>query len=297
MRRSRPGIVLLLAIAGISVAAPLIRLSSAHPVAIAVWRLVISLAVLGAALAVTQGWRAWRTLSTREVGLALGAGAMLAIHFWSWNTSLRYTSIAASVILVNLQPAIVAVLSSVWLRETPTRRQWIGIAIAMAGAAGVAFASGGDAAGRGSWPLLGNALALVGAVTAALYYLSGRRLRMKLDLLPYVTLVYGACLVALLVIAFMVDAPLVPQPSREWAIFAGLALGPMLLGHTGMNWALGHLPAYVVNITVLGEPVGAILLGALLPGIREVPTGAVLGAGAVVIAGIFMALPRREVPG
>ena len=297
MRRSRPGIVLLVAIAGISVAAPLIRLSSAHPVAIAVWRLVISLAVLGAALAVTQGWRAWRTLSTREVGLALGAGAMLAIHFWSWNTSLRYTSIAASVILVNLQPAIVAVLSSVWLRETPTRRQWIGIAIAMAGAGGVAFASGGDAAGRGSWPLLGNALALVGAVTAALYYLSGRRLRMKLDLLPYVTLVYGACLVALLAIAFMVDAPLVPQPSREWAIFAGLALGPMLLGHTGMNWALGHLPAYVVNITVLGEPVGAILLGALLPGIREVPTGAVLGAGAVVIAGIFMALPRREVPG
>ncbi len=177
MRRARPGIVLLLAIAGISVAAPLIRLSSAHPVAIAVWRLVLSLAVLGTALAVTQGWRAWRTLSTREVGLALSAGAMLAIHFWSWNTSLRYTSIAASVILVNLQPAIVAVLSSVWLRETPTRRQWIGIAIAMAGAAGVAFASAGDAAGRGSWPLLGNTLALVGAVTAALYYLSGRRLR------------------------------------------------------------------------------------------------------------------------
>jgi drug/metabolite transporter (DMT)-like permease len=295
--RSRPTFVLLVAIAGISIAAPLIRLSSAHPVAIAVWRLVISLAVLGAALIITRGWRAWRTLSRREIGLAVGAGVMLAIHFWSWNSSLLYTSIAASVILVNLQPAIVAVLSSIWLRETPTRGQWIGIAVAMAGAAGVAFASQADAGGRGSLPLLGNTLALLGAVTAALYYLAGRRLREKLDLLPYVTLVYGACLVCLLVIAFLIDAPLFPQPPREWAIFAGLALGPMLLGHTGMNWALGHLPAYVVNITVLGEPVGAILLGAVLPGIDEVPTVAVLVAGAVVIAGILMALPRREVPG
>lgn len=222
---------------------------------------------------------------------------MLAIHFWSWNSSLLYTSIAASVILVNLQPAIVAVLSSMWLRETPTRRQWIGIAIAMLGAAGVAFASDADVGNRGSLPLLGNALALVGAVTAALYYLSGRRLRAKLDLLPYVTLVYGACLVSLIAIGFMIDAPLLPQPQQEWAIFAGLALGPMLLGHTGMNWALGHLPAYVVNITVLGEPVGAILLGALLPGIEEVPGVLVVVAGAVVIAGILMALPRREVPG
>ena len=295
MRKSRPAFVLLLAIAGISLAAPLIRLSDAHPVAIAVWRLVISLAVLGVALATTRGWRAWRALSRGDVAIAIGAGAMLAIHFWSWNTSLLYTSLAASVILVNLQPALVAVLSSLWLRETPTRRQWMGIAIAMAGAAAVAVAAtpGGERAS--SLPLLGNALALVGAVTGALYYLSGRRLRTKLELVPYVSLVYGACLVALLVIALVVDAPLWPQPPREWAIFAGLALGPMLLGHTGMNWALGHLPAYVVNITVLGEPVGAILLGAILPGIREVPTAGVLAAGAIVIIGILLALPRRDV--
>lgn len=296
MPRARPGLVLLLAIVGISVAAPLVRLSSAHPVAIAVWRLVISLALLGGALAVTRGWRAWRVLSGRDVTLGAGAGAMLAIHFWSWNTSLLYTSIAASVILVNLQPAIVASLSSLWLREIPTRIQWLGIGIAMVGAAGVALAGDGDVARPAARPLLGNGLALIGAVAAALYYLTGRRLREKLELLPYVTLVYGACLGTLLIIAIVVEAPLLPQPSREWAIFAGLALGPMLLGHTGMNWALGYLPAYVVNITVLGEPIGAVLLGALLPGIREVPSVGVLIAGAVVIIGILMALPRREVP-
>jgi drug/metabolite transporter (DMT)-like permease len=297
MPRPRPGLVLLLAIVGISFAAPLIRLSSAHPVAIAVWRLVISLALLGGALAITRGWRAWRVLSAGDVALAASAGAMLAVHFWSWNTSLRYTSIAASVILVNLQPVIVAALSSLWLRETPTRGQWMGITIAVIGAAAVALAEDADGSRLAAWPLLGNTLALVGAATGALYYLVGRRLREKLDLLPYVTLVYGACLAALLVIAIIVEAPLLPQPSREWAIFTGLALGPMLLGHTGMNWALGYLPAYVVNLTVLGEPVGAVLLGALLPGIREVPSVRVLVAGAVVIIGILLALPRREARG
>jgi drug/metabolite transporter (DMT)-like permease len=295
MPRARPGVVLLLAILGISCAAPLIRLSSAHPVAIAFWRLAISVALLGTALVFTRGWSAWRHLASSELLLALGAGGLLAIHFWSWNTSLAYTTIAASVILVNLQPAIVAALSSVWLRETPTSRQWMGIAVAMAGAAAVVFAGGGDAERGGTRPLLGNSLALIGGLTAALYYLTGRRLRVKLDLLPYVTLVYGACLVALLLIALMIDAPLLPQPPNEWAIFAGLALGPMLLGHTGMNWALGHLPAYVVNITVLGEPVGAILLGAVLPGIREAPSLAVVLAGAIVLAGILLALPRRDV--
>lgn len=59
-------------------------------------------------------------------------------------------------------------------------------------------------------------------------------------------------------------------------------------------WALGHLPAYVVNIAVLGEPVGAILLGVLLPGIREIPTAGVLAGGAVVLGGIVLTLPRRE---
>jgi drug/metabolite transporter (DMT)-like permease len=66
----------------------------------------------------------------------------------------------------------------------------------------------------------------------------------------------------------------------------------MLLGHTGMNWALKFLPAYVVNLTVLGEPVGATVLAALLPGIREVPPRVTFVGGALVLAGILLALSR-----
>ena len=290
-------LVLGLAVAGISFAAPLIRLSGAHPIAIASWRLAFSLLIVAGFLVPTRGWREWRRLDSRGIALAAGAGIMLALHFWAWNASVGMTTVAASVVLVNLQPVIVAALSAAWLAERPSRRQWAGIATALAGALLVA-APDLRAAPQlsGNRALLGDLLALVGAVTAALYYLAGRRLRQVVSLWPYVALVYGACLATLLLLAVPLRVPLAPQPPRELAIFAALAIGPMMLGHTGMNWALRYLPAYVVNLTTLGEPIGATLLAALLPGIREVPPLLTLAGGGLVLAGVLVALPRPARP-
>jgi drug/metabolite transporter (DMT)-like permease len=291
-----PLIVLAFSLVGISFAGPLTRLSHADPLAIAVWRLAISMAIIGAIVGVSGSWRQWRRLAARDLAIALGAGAMLALHFWAWNASIGMTTVSASVVLVNVQPVIVAGASALWLHESPTRGQWVGIGIAVAGAmvVGLADAVGTPAATVGAPPhaLLGDLLALSGGVTAALYYLAGRRLRRTLDLWPYVALVYGACLIVLLAFAAAARTPLAPQPPREMAIFAALALGPMLLGHTGMNWALRYLPAYVVNLTTLGEPVGATILAAALPGIREIPRPLTLAGGALVLAGILITLTR-----
>lgn len=299
----RPVLVLVASLIGISFAAPLIRLSAADPLVIATWRLGFSLVLVAAALLVGGGWREWRTLAARDYALALGAGVLLAVHFWSWNASLRYTSVAASVALVNLQPVLIAAASAFWLREPPTRRQWGGVGIAVMGAlvVGVADIPGGLSAigpalmgngGDGSRALFGDGLALLGAVTAAGYYLIGRRIRQHLGLWPYVALVYGAAFLTCLVLTPLAGQTLTPQPPRELLIFAGLAIGPMLLGHTGMNWALGHLPAFVVNLTTLGEPIGATLLAALLPGIAEVPGMGTLGGGALVLGGVLLAAKR-----
>lgn len=285
-----PSAVLLLALLGISFAGPLVRLSNADALAIAVWRLGFSLVVIAVALAITGSWRQWRRLDSRAVLIALGAGTMLAIHFWSWNASVSMTTVAASVLLVNAQPAIVALLSMLWLRERPTRRQWLGITIAMAGAVVVALPElTASTASHTSRALLGDALAFLGAITGATYFVAGRRLRDTLDLWPYVGIVYGACFVVLLVFAGVTHAHVAPQPPRELALFAALALGPMLLGHTGFNWALKYMPAYVVNLTLLGEPVGATLLAALLPGIRELPSGATFAGGALILVGVYVA--------
>jgi drug/metabolite transporter (DMT)-like permease len=291
----RAPFVLALALLGVSLSGPLVRLSHAHPLAIAAWRLAFSLVIITVALALTGQWRQWRRLTRREVAIAIGAGGMLALHFWSWNTSVTLTSVAASVVLVNTQPVVVALLSVFWLREAPSRRQWIGIGIAMVGAAIVAFpdlmaGTASETSHPRAW--LGDLLALLGAVTAAVYFVAGRRLRTGLDLWAYVGLVYGACFAVLMLLIAVTGTPFAPQPAREIAIFSALAIGPMLLGHTGLNWALRHSPAYVVNLTLLGEPLGATLIAALLPGIREVPGRATFVGGAVVVAGVLLTARR-----
>lgn len=192
----------------------------------------------------------------------------------------------------------VATGSALWLREAPSPRQWIGIAAAIVGAVVIVWSDvSRDGLGAGGRAILGDALALIGAITAAAYYLTGRRIRQRLDLWPYVSLVYGACLVSLLVLVGAVGAPLLPQPPREWAIFAALAAGPMLLGHTGMNWALKLMPAYVVNLTVLGEPVGATLLALLIPGISEVPSWHTVLGGGLILGGIMVTAAGLTRPG
>jgi drug/metabolite transporter (DMT)-like permease len=283
--------VLAAALLGISFAGPLVRLSAADPLAIAVWRLGFSLIIVAAFLVATGEWRQWRSLTARDAGIATVAGVALALHFWAWNASIHLTTIAASVTLVNLQPAIINGISALFLRETPTRRQLVGIAIAVAGAVVIAspdLGNSGSTAGNNA--TLGNLLATSAAVTAAIYYTIGRHLRASYGVWAYVGLAYTACFVALLLFAGISGVTLTPQPPRELAIFGALAIGPMLLGHTGMNWALKYLPAYVVNLTVLGEPIGATILGAILPGIRQIPPVVTLVGGAIMLAGVVIAV-------
>jgi len=290
LNRPSPGWVLAVSLVGISFAGPLTRLSNADPLAIAAWRLCFSLVIVAAALLLTGEWRDWRGLTVRDALLAGGAGLALALHFWAWNASVHLTTVAASVTLVSMQPAFIVGISAIFLRELPTRRQLAGIGVAIAGALVIAAPAWRESAGpAGGAALLGNILATSAAVTAAIYYSIGRYLRRRYGLWSYVGLAYTACAVALFMAALLSDVPLTPQPRRELAIFAALALGPMLLGHTGMNWALKYLPAYVVNLVVLGEPVGATILAALIPAIAQIPPAATLIGGAIVLCGVAIA--------
>ena len=290
-----PYAVLAISLLGISIAGPLVRLSSADPVIIAAWRLGFSLVIVSFFLIATGEWRDWRHITRGELAIAVAGGICLALHFWAWNASIHLTTIAASVTLVSLQPAVVAAISAVALRESPSNRQIGGIAIAIVGA----FIIAAPDVRQGLAPstnraLQGNLLAISAAVTAAIYYTIGRRLRSGLGVWAYVGIVYLAAFVSLIVIAITRGIPIQSQPPREIAIFAALAIGPMLLGHTGMNWALKFLPAYVVNLTVLGEPVGATLLGAFIPAIRQIPTAATLVGGAIVLTGVIVASDARS---
>src|SRR4051812_50058265 len=117
----KPFWVLALSLLGISFAGPLVRLSAADPLAIAVWRLGFSLVIVAAFLAGSGEWREWRRVTRPELVLAIAAGGALALHFWGWNASIHLTPIAPSVTPVKPQPSGVPALSAVPPPEGPPR--------------------------------------------------------------------------------------------------------------------------------------------------------------------------------
>jgi drug/metabolite transporter (DMT)-like permease len=283
-----PGLVLLIAVVAMSWAGPLIKFTSAPAEVVSAWRLVFSVAFIAIVLLARRKHTPRPNLSTKDWGLAIAAGVMLALHFWTWIASLRYTSVASSVVLVDMQPIFVAVLSGIALHERPSRLQWIGILLACVGAIVIAL---GDSGGSNSF--FGAALALSGAVFVSCYYVIGRRLRQQLDLWVYIGIVYGiAALVLLAIVVVNPHTQLIGYPRSDWLIFLALAAGPMMLGHTGVNYALKYVRAYVANIALLGEPIGATLIAWLLPQIHEVPPAATFAGAALIGGGILLGASR-----
>lgn len=275
---------LVVAILAVSTASVLFRLSEAPALVKAAYRLLYATLLL-APFALARHGRELRSLPARDwLGLA-AVGVVLAVHFASWIRSLDLTSVASSVFLVTLHPLVVAAASAFLFREALGARGWIGAAVAVAGGAWVVFA---DASGGtpGSAPLAGDALALVGAVAAGAYFLAGRSYRKRLPLLVYVVPVYAACALTLVALAAASGDALGGWPLREHAIFLALAVGPMVFGHTVLNWALAHVSAPAVATTVVGEPLGASLLAWLVLG-EGVSTAALPGF-ALVLGGLLL---------
>jgi drug/metabolite transporter (DMT)-like permease len=155
--------------------------------------------------------------------------------------------------------------------------------------------SAGDLLGGalvGPRPLAGNALAVVGAVTMAAYVLAGRSLRVRVPLVPYVTVVYSVCAAGLLGVALVQDVALLGYPPVEWGLFLAMAAGPGVFGHTALNWALEHVEPAVVSVSLLGEPVMSTLLAMVL--LAEIPGPWTVVGGAVVLAGIAVTARGRQ---
>jgi len=272
---------------GAAWAAVLVRLAGAPPATVAFWRLVFSLLLPTIpALLITGSWRQLLTSRRVEWVWMVVAGACLALHFVTWFASLGYTSVASSTVLLATHPLWVGLLSALFLREPPARLEWIGIAAAVAGAAIVGW---GDVR-VGSDPFLGDGLALLAALMLAVYVIAGRRVRPRVGLWSYVTVVYAVGAVLTGVLAIASGAELTGYPASTWWIFAALAAGPMLLGHTGFNWALRYVRAYVVSVLQLLEPIGATIIAVLILGRGEVPSANTLVGGVVILVGVWVAI-------
>lgn len=278
---------LFFAIAVISCAAVIIKLADAPALVIAAWRMGLATLLLAP----------WMAMKVRRAGLAglragwpwvLASGLALAVHFASWILSLKFTSVASSVVLVTTNPLFVGIGSYVFLKEKPTRSLGVGILLSVLGGVLIGY---GDfrISGLALW---GDALALVGALSASAYFLIGRHLRARTALGPYLFLVYGTAALALVGGAWLAGYPLWGYGGPTLTLFLLLALGPQLIGHSTLNWALRYLPAGVIAVSLLAEPIGAALLAYWILG--ESLTPLTLIGGGVVLVGIYVALKRPE---
>ena len=271
-----------IAVTCISASGPMIVATAAPALAIAFWRCFIG---AGA----TAPWVLWRhraevrRLTRRELGYAAAAGLLLAAHFAAWIPSLSFTTVASSTALVATQPVWAAVIGRIRGAHVPGRA-WIGIALSLAGIvvlAGVDFAIDPRA-------LIGDGLALVGAMLAAAYVTVGQTARQTMSTGTYTLLAYAISAVALLAVCLVGRQALSGYSATAWGLILLLTVTAQLLGHTLMNRVLVTTSATVVSLAILFEMPGGTLIAALWLG--QVPPWQIIPAVALLLTGLVVVI-------
>lgn len=298
-----PYLLVPVGIAAVSTASLLIRFSQEYvpSITIAAFRLGLSALILLPYTLIKHS-REIKSLSWDDFKFALLAGFLLAIHFASWITSLEYTSVASSVVLVTTTPLWVALLAPFFLGEKTPRIAFVGMVIALLGGIVIALSDvctwlpgGISCQGKfevlGSNTLLGDFLALFGAVAAASYLMIGKHLRSKISLTPYIFLVFSASAIFLVIAMLFMEGipPIYPGKVYLWLLL--LALVPQLLGHSIFNWSLKYLPTGYVAVNLLGEPVGSTILAYFF--LNETPPAVKIIGAILILAGIGLTTFRQ----
>jgi drug/metabolite transporter (DMT)-like permease len=287
--RSAPYLALFFGTAAVSTGAIFARLADAPALVVAAYRVGLATLIL-APVAVWTCRGELRRLAGRDLGLAAVAGFFLAMHFATWISSLDYTSVANSVVLVNTNPLWVCLMTPLITGDRIRRTAVVGIALSVVG--GVIIGAGDFA--TGSRALLGDALALAGSLCAAVYLLLGRTLRQKLSLVAYITVCYGSAAIFLWAAVLAAGLPVTGFSAPTWACLWGLALVAQLVGHTSYNWALKWFSATLIAVSLLGEPIGATALAYFLFG--EGLTAGKVAGGLCILSAIYLVAAGENGP-
>ncbi len=280
---------LLPAVLAVSTAAIFVRFADVPPLAAAFWRGGFCAIIFLFALFSVNVRRALREMWPAKILGIAGATVIIALHQVCFITSLSYTSIAASTFLTCTQPVFTAFLGYIFLRESVSWRSRLAIAGAILGMAAITFGGGaGEAA------LTGNLLALTASILAAIFVLFARSYRQTVPLVPFMLTLHVSGSLFLMLLAAISGVSLTGFGAENWTGLLLLALIPTMIGHTLLNFAVGHLPAFVVSASILGEPVGATLLGWAL--FAEIPVGWTLAGAALIVLCILTIVMEPRTP-
>lgn len=273
-------LIVLLGVAGVSLSAVFVRWSTAPSVVLAFYRMAFSALLLVPAVLVRR--EEFRGLRRREVLLSLLSGVFLGAHFTCYFESLRWTSIAAAVVLVDTSVLFVALASVLFLKKRLGVRAWLAVLVALSGAVLVALADAGDGGGA----LRGNLFALAGSVCVAVYTMLGSVCRRTLSTLAYTFLVYVSAAATVLLASLAGGQAVAGWGSVNLLTGLGMAVCCTLLGHSVFSWGLKYLPPAFISTATLLEPVLAAVWGLVLFGER--PGAAVVIGGCVILAGLVL---------
>ncbi len=276
-------LVLLIGILAVSGASILIKLCDAPAMVIASYRLTLS-SVFFLSVCGFKKVNPFTAFSRRDLLLALISGLFLCLHFATWISSLKFTSVANSVMLVCTAPIFVAIGSFLLLKEKIKGAVIAGIIVASSGMIALSFNESGTAENA----RLGNSLAVFGAIGGAGYFLIGRKLRSRVDTLAYVSVVYSVTAVLLIVITAALNLRILGYQLMTYLLLLLIALVPQVIGHTSFNWALKYVSATMVALVTLGEPVGASILAFFVLGEKITAFQAI--GGSLILTGVGLAI-------
>ena len=284
-------VLLPLGVFAASSAAVLIRMCDAPPLVIAAYRLGIA-SVLLLPIAAFRCREEFKGIESRDRVALLLSGIFLGLHFALWITSLSYTSVASSVLLVTTSPIFLGLGGWLLLREKIDVQTGIGIATSLVGTGIVTM----NDWGVGQHACSGDVMALGGAAAISGHLMIGRHQRQQLGLIPYITVVNTTAAASLICISLAFGHDLFGYDNRTYMFFALLALGPQLLGHTSFNYALKRVPPVVIALALLAEPIGSAALAYVV--LAESPGTSIVAGGAVILCGIGLAIwPRASAQG
>lgn len=277
-----PYFAVVIGILAVSTSAVLVKLTGdAPPSIIANYRLLFAVLIMSPIIFIYYRSELKR-IQKKDWILAIFAGIFLAFHFILWFSSLNYTSVASSVVLVTLQPIFAFLGTYFFFKERFSPGTVISMVIALLGSVIISW-SDFQISGLA---LFGDILALLGAIMITSYFLIGQTIRRRLSLMTYTFLVYGVSTVTLFIYNVILRYSFVGYSASDWWIFLVLAIVPTFFGHTMFNWALKWLSTSTISMAIVFEPIGASILAYLVLG--EKVTWLQFLGGTIVVFGLFL---------
>jgi len=290
----KPYFALFISVVSVSFAAIFIVSCNAPSLSIAFFRLLFTFLLLLPFVIFSRNCRKeMLNISKKDFLLMTIIGIILAFHFALWITSLKYTSVASSVILVTAHPLLVGPISHFLFKEKLSFINSIGICLSVFGVFILVYGNYGFSS-MGGDTFEGNILAILGGIAAGLYILGGRKIRKNVSVRSYALTVYFIATIILFLLCLVFNSPIINLSLQDYGIILLMAVVAGIFGHTLYNWSLKYIRASLASVALLGEPIGSSILAYFLPWINQLPTKFTIIGGAFILFGIYLTAKRYK---